>query len=74
MKPYVISCCSAADLSKEHFEREISSICFFILSWEERSTRIDLGASVPPEELYRRMLEGKYKNVSGEHRRIHGTF
>ena len=29
MKPYVLSCCSTADLSREHFEsRKLEYVCF----------------------------------------------
>ncbi|MCM1154268.1 MAG: DegV family protein [Roseburia sp.] len=58
MADYCISCCSTADLSKEHFEkRNIHYICFhFELGGEEYLD--DLGQSVPPETMYRRMSEG----------------
>lgn len=58
MADYYISCCSTADLSKEHFDkRNIHYICFhFELGGVEYFD--DLGESVPPETMYRRMSEG----------------
>lgn len=64
MKPYVISCCSAADLSKEHFERRDLKYLFFHFELGGTEYQDDLGVSVPPEELYRRMLEGESTKTS----------
>lgn len=64
MGEFVLSCCSTADLSKEHFnQRDIQYICFhFELGGKEYPD--DLGKSVPPEELYRRMLAGEASKTS----------
>ncbi|MGN0377451.1 MAG: DegV family protein [Suilimivivens sp.] len=64
MGDYVLSCCSTADLSKEWFERRnIQYICFhFELGGKEYLD--DLGESVPPEELYRRMVAGEDTKTS----------
>lgn len=64
MGDYVLSCCSTADLSKERFEkRQIQYICFhFELGGKEYLD--DLGASVPPEELYSRMIAGEDTKTS----------
>ena len=58
MADYILSCCSTADLSKEHFDsREIHYICFhFMLDGVDYPD--DLGVSVPFDEFYRRMAEG----------------
>ncbi|MCI8364355.1 MAG: DegV family protein [Eubacterium sp.] len=58
MENYVISCCSTADLSEEHFKkREISYICFhFELDGKEYPD--DLGKSIPFDQFYQSMLEG----------------
>ncbi len=58
MSEYCLSCCSTADLSKEYFtKRKISYLCFhFELAGTEYLD--DLGVSVPPETLYRKMNEG----------------
>lgn len=53
-----MSCSSTADLSKERFEqRNIRYICFHF-ELAGRDYLDDLGQSVPPETLYRRMSEG----------------
>ena len=64
MGDYVLSCCSTADLSKEKFEkRDIQYLCFhFTLGGTEYLD--DLGESVPPAELYRRMVAGEETKTS----------
>ncbi len=58
MSNYVLSCCSTADLAKEHFERRgIEYICFhYQLDGVEYAD--DLGQSIPFDEFYKRMSEG----------------
>ena len=55
---YVLSCCSTADLSKEHFEaRGIHYVCFhYALDGVEYPD--DLGQSIPFDEFYARMAAG----------------
>ncbi|MCI8326197.1 MAG: DegV family protein [Lachnospiraceae bacterium] len=64
MGDYIISCCSTADLSKERFvKRKIQYVCFhFTLDGKEYLD--DLGISISPEELYRRMLDGEEAKTS----------
>lgn len=64
MADYVLSCCSTADLSKEYFTtRDIKYVCFhFELGGTEYLD--DLGTSVPPAELYRRMVAGEGTKTS----------
>jgi len=64
MGDYILSCCSTADLSKEHFhKRDIQYVCFhFTLGDKEYMD--DLGESVPPAELYRRMVAGEDTKTS----------
>lgn len=64
MGDYILSCCSTADLSKEHFHRrDIQYVCFhFTLG--DREYMDDLGESVPPGELYRRMVAGEVTKTS----------
>lgn len=64
MGEYILSCCSTADLSKEHFnKRDIQYVCFhFTLGDQEYLD--DLGESVPPAELYRRMVAGENTKTS----------
>ena len=59
MAEYSISCCSTADLTKEYFDkRGIRYVCFH---YELGGTDYldDLGQTMPPAELYRRMLAGE---------------
>lgn len=58
MKKYILSCCSTADLTKEHFEsRSINYVCFhFFLDGTEYAD--DLGQSMPFEEFYGKMSQG----------------
>lgn len=58
MAGYVLSCCSTADLSREHMaSRDISYVCFhYFLDGEGYPD--DLGQTMSFEEFYRRMAEG----------------
>ena len=58
MNNYVLSCCSTADLSKEHFERiNVSYICFHY-QLDGVDYMDDLGQSMDFDEFYKRMEEG----------------
>ena len=64
MSDYVLSCCSTADLSAEHFAaRNISYICFHF-QLDGTSYPDDLGKSVPFDEFYRKMTEGSETKTS----------
>ncbi len=64
MNNYSISCCSTADLSKEHFEkRNIRYICFHAVVGGN-SYLDDLGVSLPPSELYAKMSAGEDAKTS----------
>ena len=58
MADYILSCCSTADLSKEHFAAiDVHYVCFhYILDGKDYPD--DLGQSVPFEDFYRMMKEG----------------
>ena len=58
MHNYVLSCCSTADLAKEHFEsRNISYICFhYFLDGKEYPD--DLGQTMPFDQFYQAMVDG----------------
>lgn len=58
MSNYILSCCSTADLSREHFEsRNISYICFhYYLDGKHYSD--DLGKSMSPDAFYEAMANG----------------
>lgn len=64
MSEYVISCCSTADLSEEHFRaRDIHYICFH---YEMDGVQYldDLGKSMPFKDFYRKMTEGAVTRTS----------
>ena len=64
MSEFVLSCCSTADISKEHFEkRNINYICFhYKLNGIDYSD--DLGQTIPFEEFYKRMDSGEDTQTS----------
>ena len=61
---YCLTCCSTADLSRERFEaRDIRYVCFhFELGGVKYLD--DMGISVPPEMLFKRMAEGASTKTS----------
>lgn len=64
MSEFVLSCCSTADLSKEHFERRgISYVCFHF-SLDGKAYADDLGESVPFEQFYQAMTDGAETQTS----------
>ncbi len=64
MSDYILSCCSTADLAKEHFEkRDIKYICFhYKLNGVDYAD--DLGQSIPFEEFYAKMDSGEDTQTS----------
>lgn len=64
MSEYIISCCSTADLTAEHFaERDIHYICFhFELDGKEYPD--DLGQSISFEDFYGQMAKGAMTRTS----------
>ncbi len=64
MKDFVLSCCSTADLSAEHFAaRDISYICFHY-ELDGREYPDDLGITVPFDDFYRAMQQGAKTKTS----------
>lgn len=64
MNPYILSCCSTADLSKEHFQkRQLSYICFHF-ELDGRQYLDDLGESVPFDQFYQAMADGAETRTS----------
>ena len=58
MENYVISCCSTADLSKEHFDAiDVKYICFHF-ELDGKQYEDNLGVSIPFDEFYSRMANG----------------
>ena len=64
MASYVLSCCSTADLSEQHFrDRDIHYICFhFYLNGQHYLD--DLGRSIPFPDFYRAMEQGAETKTS----------
>ena len=64
MQPYVLTCCSTADLSKDYFEkRNIPYVCFhFTMDGVEYMD--DLGQSMPFDEFYARIAAGSMPTTS----------
>ena len=61
---YILSCCSTADLSKEHFESiGVNYVCFHY-SLDGVEYPDDLGQSIPFEEFYDRMSKGAETKTS----------
>ena len=58
MSEYIISCCSTADLSEEHFQsRDIHYICFHYFL-DGKPYADDLGQSMPFDKFYEAMANG----------------
>lgn len=64
MDKYVLSCCSTADLTKEHFEEiNVKYVCFhYELDGMELTD--DLGQTIPFDEFYKRMADGAETKTS----------
>lgn len=64
MSDYIISCCSTADLTAEHFEkRDINYICFhFELDGKQYTD--DLGKSIAFHDFYQAMVDGAETKTS----------
>ncbi len=58
MNDFILSCCSTADLTQEHFEsRDIHYICFhYYLDGKQYAD--DLGKSIPFDKFYQAMKDG----------------
>ena len=58
MNNFILSCCSTADLTKEHFEkRNINYVCFhYFLDGIQYPD--DLGQTIPFDKFYQKMVDG----------------
>lgn len=64
MSDYIISCCSTADLTEEHFKsRNISYICFHY-ELDGKQYMDDLGKSMPFDQFYKAMADGAETKTS----------
>lgn len=62
--PFVLSCCSTADLTQEHFDRrDIHYICFHY-SLNGKQYPDDLGKTMPFDKFYQAMAEGAETKTS----------
>ncbi len=64
MGEFIISCCSTADLTREHFEkRDLHYICFHY-EMDGKQYRDDLGETMPFDEFYQAMTQGAETRTS----------
>jgi len=64
MAPFILSCCSTADLSREHFEqRDIHYICFHY-ELDGKQYADDLGQTIPFDQFYQAMADGAETRTS----------
>lgn len=64
MQDYVLTCCSTADLSRDHLERrQIPYICF-TFHMDGETYPDDLGQSISSQEFYTRIMEGALPTTS----------
>lgn len=64
MNSYVLSCCSTADLTAEHFESKKINVIFFHFSIDGHEMMDDLGKTMPFEEFYQKMANGSETKTS----------
>ena len=64
MANYILSCCSTADLTNEHFQkRDIHYVCFhYMLNGQMYED--DLGQSIPFDQFYQAMVDGATTRTS----------
>ena len=64
MADFVLSCCSTADLSEQHFlSRDIHYICFHYML-NDKTYPDDLGKSIPFDQFYQAMVDGAETRTS----------
>ena len=64
MQKYILSCCSTADLTEEHFRsRDIQYICFHYML-DGKIYPDDLGKSMPFDKFYKAMADGAETQTS----------
>ena len=64
MADYVLSCCSTADLSREHFDSRNIECIFFSYELDGKTYPDDLGASMPLDKFYQAMENGASTRTS----------
>ncbi|MBR4082338.1 MAG: DegV family protein [Clostridia bacterium] len=74
MSEYVLSCCSTADLSREHFEkRDIHYICFHYFL-DDKGYPDDLGQTMPFDKFYQAMVDGADTRTSQINQKEYETY
>lgn len=64
MEPFVLTCCSTADMEKNYFERRnIPYVCFHV-NLDGKDYMDDLGKSISFEEFYKKIQEGALAGTS----------
>ena len=64
MKEFILSCCSTADITEEHFKsRDIHYVCFHF-SLDNVTYPDDLGKSMPFDKFYKAMADGAETKTS----------
>lgn len=64
MNDYILSCCSIADLSKEHFEKRNINVIFFHYMLDGVTYHDDLGETRTMKEFYEAMTNGAMTSTS----------
>ena len=64
MEPFVLTCCSTADMAKNYFDRRnIPYVCFHV-NLDGQDYMDDLGKSISFEEFYKKIQEGALAGTS----------
>ena len=74
MKDYIISCCSTADLTEEHFKDRDVECVFFHYELDGKEYLDDLGKSMSLDDFYQAMVDGaetKTSQVNAEEYEAH---
>lgn len=64
MSNFEITCCSTSDLSHEYFKERNIGVIYFHFELGGTDYADDMGTTVPPKELFKRMLEGEDTKTS----------
>lgn len=64
MSAFQLTCCSTSDLSHEYFEKRNIGVIYFHFELGGCDYPDDMGKSVPPKELFKRMIDGEETKTS----------
>lgn len=64
MSDYILSCCSTADISEEHFKERNINCVYFKFSLDGTEYTDDLGKTIPFDEFYEKMANGSVTKTS----------